>query len=75
MKFGPLASPPESANRIFAAWNNGGNYDVCVGVVLARMAVLTVFRGNELRRRADENRILIRKIPAPGIILTATVRH
>ncbi|MEK7111139.1 MAG: penicillin-binding transpeptidase domain-containing protein, partial [Patescibacteria group bacterium] len=40
-----------------------------LGVVLARMAVLTVFRGNELRRRADENRILIRKIPAPrGII-------
>ena len=55
--------------EFFAAWNNGGNYDVCVGVVLARMAVLTVFRGNELRRRADENRILIRKIPAPrGII-------
>jgi penicillin-binding protein 2 len=40
-----------------------------LGIILARLTVLTVFRGQELRRRADENRILIRKIPAPrGII-------
>ncbi len=40
-----------------------------LGIILSRLIVLTVFRGQELRRRADENRILIRKIPAPrGIV-------
>src|SRR3989338_2182090 len=40
-----------------------------LGIILSRLIILTVFRGQELRRRADENRILIRKIPAPrGII-------
>lgn len=40
-----------------------------LGIILARLTTLTVLRGEELRRRADENRILIRKIPAPrGII-------
>ncbi|MEK9171513.1 MAG: hypothetical protein AAB823_02250, partial [Patescibacteria group bacterium] len=70
MKFGPLASPPESAKQNFLPLGIMVVIMMSVlGVVLARMAVLTVFRGNELRRRADENRILIRKIPAPrGII-------
>ncbi|MBI2309347.1 hypothetical protein HYU89_00425 [Candidatus Collierbacteria bacterium] len=40
-----------------------------VGIILARLTELTVFRGGELRRRADENRILVRVVPAPrGII-------
>jgi penicillin-binding protein 2 len=70
MKFGPLESSPGIRQ------NNFLPIGVMViimmsalGIILARLAVLTIFRGGELRRRADENRILVRIIPAPrGII-------
>lgn len=70
MKFGPLESSPTGRKHIFLPL---GIMMVimmsALGLILARMIVLTVFRGEELRHRADENRILIRKIPAPrGIV-------
>ena len=70
MKFGPLEL--STANRKHNFLPLGIMVIIMMatlGIILSRLIVLTVFRGQELRRRADENRILIRKIPAPrGII-------
>ena len=74
MKFGPLELSAGSQKHNFLSL---GIMIIimmfALGIILSRLIVLTVFRGQELRRRADENRILIRKIPAPrGIIFDVT---
>lgn len=70
MKFGPLESSPVGIKQNFLPLGIMVVIMMSVlGAILARLAILTVFRGGELRNRADENRILIRKIKAPrGII-------
>ena len=70
MKFGPLELSSGSPKHNFLPLGIMIIIMMAVfGIILARLTILTVFRGQELRRRADENRILIRKIPAPrGII-------
>ncbi|MBI5356072.1 hypothetical protein HZB78_00470 [Candidatus Collierbacteria bacterium] len=70
MKFGPLGSSTNIQKHNFLPLGIIVIIMMSVlGIILARLTTLTVFRGQELRRRADENRILIRKIPAPRRII------